>query len=105
LQIGALAQRARGQIEQPGADDASTPPYFRDLRDVDIVAKELRMSQRSRFSVSRGRLGADIGVPDNVQSFRISRHKAVFDAVVNHLNKVSSPVGAAMQVALLRRAW
>src|ERR1051325_3582244 len=43
----------------------------------------------------------DVGVLENVEPFGIGLHQAVFDAVVDHLDEVSSADGAGVDVALL----
>src|SRR5262245_31470336 len=41
-----LRERLRGQVEQPGRDDAAAPPDLGDLRKVEVVLVELRTAQR-----------------------------------------------------------
>src|SRR5258706_4930804 len=36
-QRGVLAERGGGQIEQPRSDHAASAPYFRDVREIEIV--------------------------------------------------------------------
>src|SRR5439155_25553968 len=36
-QIGILRERAGGQIQQPGSDDAGVPPQIGDRREIDLV--------------------------------------------------------------------
>src|SRR6266699_39225 len=47
---------------------------------------------------------SDIGMTKDVQTFCISCHDSVFDAIVNHLDEVASPVWPAVEVALLGRS-
>src|SRR6516164_10910337 len=42
---------ARGQIQEPGGDDAAAPPQFRDVGQVQIVLIVLRVTQRCRLRV------------------------------------------------------
>src|SRR5215467_12291920 len=44
---------------------------------------------------------ADIGVPENSQSFGIGGHDAVLDAVVHHLDEVTGAVRPTMQITML----
>ncbi len=44
------------------------------------------------------------GVAEDVEAFGVGLHQAVLDAVVNHFHEMARPGGAAVEVALLRRA-
>src|SRR5205807_2929021 len=46
---------------------------------------------------------ADVGVLDDVKALGVGGHQAVLDAVVDHLHEVPGAVGAAVQIAVLRR--
>ena len=46
----------------------------------------------------------DVGVLENIQTFRIGGHEAILDAIVNHFDKMAGAAGAAMQIAVLRLA-
>src|SRR5471030_2965719 len=97
-----LAQRGGRQIEQPGTDDATAPPQFRDLRQIEVVLVELGLAQGRRLGVSGGGfLLADIGAVQYRQPFRVGAHDAVLDAVVDHLDEVAGAVRAAVQIALV----
>src|SRR5207302_3434882 len=48
---------------------------------------------------------AYVGVLQNIDSFRVSRHKAVLDAVVHHLHEMTGARRTAMQVAVFGRGW
>ncbi len=78
-------------------------PDFGDLRDVEVVGIVLGMLQRRGLGVFLARLRADVGIAQDVESFGVGRHHAVFDAVVNHLDEMTGAVRAAMQVAASRR--
>src|SRR5581483_6986638 len=48
-----------------------------------------------------GRQRVDIGILQDVETFGIGLHQAIFDAVVDHLDEVSGADRAGMDVALL----
>ena len=64
----------------------------------------LRVAQRCCLGIDLVLLLADIGVAQDAQSLGVGGHDPVFDAIVNHLDEVAGAVGAAVQIALLRRA-
>jgi hypothetical protein len=97
-------QALRGQVEQPRADDAAAPPDLGDLGQVHLVAIELGMAQRRRLGVDGVLALADVGVPQDVETFGIRGHEPVLDAVVDHLDEVAGAVRAAVQETLLGRA-
>ena len=86
--FGILRQRHRGEIEQPGADDAAAPPDLGDVRQVELEALVLRQ-------LFGGRAAQD------VEAFGIGLHQAVLDAVVDHLDEMAGAARAAMHVAAL----
>src|SRR5256885_14149236 len=47
---------------------------------------------------------ANIGVLQNIETFRVGGHESVFDAVVNHFHKVTSAVRPTVQVTFFRSA-
>src|SRR6202035_2760868 len=51
-------------------------------------------------AVLRGQ-GVDIGILQDIETFGIGLHQAVFDAVVNHLDEVSGADRAGVDIALL----
>src|ERR1700730_11440281 len=57
-------QRARGELEQPGADDAAFQPERRDRGEVEVVVAGVHQ----------------------LEALGIRLHEAVFDAVVDHLH-------------------
>ena len=103
-QVGIAAQRARRQVQQPGRNHAAAPPDLGNLRDIDLVAIVLRMTQRRGLGIDLVLRQADIGIADDVEPFRIGGHQAVFDAVVHHLDEMPRAIRSAMQVAELGRA-
>jgi hypothetical protein len=64
----------------------------------------LGIAQRRGFGIDGALLLAGIGVAQDVQAFRVGRHHAVLDAVVNHLDKVARAARSAVQVAVFSRA-
>ncbi len=80
-QLGILGERARRQLEQPGADDAAVHPERGDAGEVDLVVAGVHQ----------------------LEAFGVRLHQAVLDAVVNHLHVVAGAVIADAQVAVLRR--
>src|SRR5579863_1747359 len=48
-----------------------------------------------------GRKRLDIGVLQDIETFGIGLHQAVFDAVMNHLDEVPGADRAGMEIALL----
>ncbi len=85
-QLGVFRQRHRGQVEEPGADDAAAAPDLGDVRQID--AKAL---------IGRQRGGG--GAAQDVEALRIGLHQAVFDAVMDHLDKAAGAARAAMHIA------
>src|SRR5262249_23030926 len=53
------------------------------------------------LSIDNTALFADVGGAQNAQPFRVRRHDAILDSVVNHLDEVTRSVRSTMQVALL----
>src|SRR5262249_10764488 len=78
--------------------------HFSHIPQVEVILVMLRIPQRSRFRVCRTLLLADIGVAQNTEAFRKSRHHAVLDPVVDHLHEMTAAIRAAVQVTELRRA-
>src|SRR5262245_36148298 len=64
----------------------------------------LGMAQWCRLSVGRLLFLAHVGVAQDAEALGVSGHNAVFDAIVDHLDKMAGAVGAAMQVTLFGRA-
>src|SRR3569833_4034539 len=91
----------RGEIEQPGGNDTPAPPDLGDIGQIEIEA------------VGGGQLLA-ARILQDVETFGIGLHQAIFDAVVDHLYKMTGSDGTCMDVAALhtgvaivapRRAW
>src|SRR5215510_7314630 len=59
-----------------------------------------RVAQRCRLGIDLMFLLADIGGLQDAQAFGVCGHDAVLDAVMDHLDKVTGAIGAAMQVTL-----
>src|SRR4051794_37842861 len=100
LELRALDERGRGEVEQPRADDAAAPPDLGDRRDVEVVLVELGLAQRRRLGVDDVIAPADAGLLDDVQALGEGGHHAVLDAVVDHLHEVPGAARAAVQVAV-----
>src|SRR5258706_55633 len=109
-----LEQRNSGEVEQPGGDHAATTTDFRDVGKVEIELIMFGIAQRRGFRVGFVMLLADVGVLENVQAFRVSRHQAIFDSVVDHFHEMAGARWAAVQIAFLggagcflaaRNAW
>src|ERR1700720_4236289 len=64
-----------------------------------------RIAQGSSLGVDLAISLADVGVMENVQTFGISSHQAVLNAVVHHLHEVARTGRPAMEVAFFRSAW
>src|SRR4029077_5787409 len=94
-------QGARRQVQQPRGDYAAAPPYFGDIGEIEIVLIVLRISQRCRLRVDLMRLFADIGSAQDTHPLGIGSHDAVLDAIVYHLNEVTSTIRTAVQIPLL----
>ena len=93
-----------GQVEEPRRDDAAAAPHFRDVGEIEVILIVLRIAQGRSLSVGFAMRFAGIGVLENVQAFRISRHQTVFDAVVNHLDKMAGAGGAAVEITFFGRS-
>ena len=59
------------------------------------------MLKRRGLGILIALLLAGIGVLQDVQSFGVSTHDRVLDAVVDHLHEVASTIGATVQPTLL----
>ena len=49
--VGSPRKRRRGQVEQPGRDDAAAPPQLGDVGEVEVVLVVLGVAQRRRLGV------------------------------------------------------
>src|SRR5215510_7682846 len=58
----------------------------------------LGVTQRRCFRVDGVTLFADVGVAQDAQTLGVSRHDAVFDTVVDHLDEVAGAVLATVQI-------
>src|SRR3954451_25273051 len=65
-EVGRFPQRRRGQVEQPGADDAAAPPDLRHLRQVEVVLVVLGMVEGCRLGVGFAADLAGVGVLEDV---------------------------------------
>ena len=103
-ELRVLAQRARREVEQPGADHAAAPPQLGDLGQVERVLEVLGMRERRRLGVVALRAPARVGVAQEVEALGVGRHQPVLDAVVHHLDEVPRAVGSAVEEAALAAA-
>src|SRR5262249_24912206 len=101
LQVGIFHQCRGRQVEQPGCHDAAAAPYFSDVAQVEVILVVLGITEGSRFGIHLMAAPAHAGAAQNSQSFGVSCHESVLDAVVDHLDEVAGPVRAAVQVSLL----
>src|SRR5690242_7481667 len=81
-------QRGRGEIKEPGTDDASPAPDLSDIGDVEIETLLLREC----FAV---------GILEDVQAFGEGLHQAVLDAIVHHFDEVPGAIWPGVNVAPL----
>ena len=101
VQAGRLLQRGCGEVEQPRADHAPAPPDLRHLGDVDFVAIVLGVVERRGLGVGFPRMGAGVGVAEDVEALRVGSHEPVFDPVVDHLHEMARAARTAVQVTVL----
>src|SRR6185312_1527583 len=90
-QRGILHQRHRGEIEQPRTDDAAPPPdlgYVSKVQIILLIFRELRL----------------IRIAEDVETFGVGLHDAVFNSVMNHLHEVASAGRPTVNVAVFRSA-
>src|SRR5687767_1325003 len=83
-----LAEGERYEIEQPGVYDAAVTPDLGDVREIEIEP----LLGRQLFRC---------GLVQNVETFRISLHQPIFDAIVNHLDEMTGAGRSAIDIALL----
>src|SRR5581483_2805325 len=95
---------AGGKVQQPGGDHAAAPPDFGDVRQIELELIVLRVTQGRRLGVSLALSSAGISRFQNTHALRIGGHDAVFNAVVDHFDEVTSPIRTAMQITLFGRA-
>src|ERR1700730_837010 len=57
-----------------------------------------RVAQGCSFRIDGTSRFAHIGTAQNAKPFRVCRHKAVLDSIVDHLYKVSGAIGATVQI-------
>src|SRR6202034_1165411 len=88
----------------PRRNHAATTPDLSDVGQTKLVLIQFGLPQRRGLCVGLKLCFADIGVLEDVQTLRVSRHDAILDSVVDHLDEVAGATGSAMQIALLRRA-
>ena len=87
--VGLSAKAVGRQIQQPGTDDAATAPDLGNVGQIDII--DIVISDRCRLRVDLTFFQTGIGAGENVETFAEGCHEAVFDPVVDHLDKVTSP--------------
>src|SRR6185437_16098032 len=92
LQLRILDQRGGAEIQQPGRDDAATPPDFGDIWHVQNEALVLRQILR-------------VLVAQDVEAFGVGLHQAVLDAVMHHLDEMPGPGWPGVNVAALGAGW
>ena len=67
-EIGFVDERRGREIQQPRCDDASTPPHFGDVGQVEVVLVVFGMPQRGRLGVEAALPGcAGVGVSKDVE--------------------------------------
>ena len=96
---GVFDEGVCGEVEEPAGYDAATTPDFGDVGEVEVVLVLLWVAERSGFGINRLSFCADIGIFKDIHAFGVGGHDAVFDAVVDHFNEVTSAVGSAVEVA------
>lgn len=87
-QLRIFGQGGSSQIEQPGADHAASAPNLCHVGQVDIVG-QVWVHERSGFGIVFLGFGGDIGVGQDVEALGKSSHDAIFNAVVDHFDKVA----------------
>src|SRR3984893_1628360 len=65
----------------------------------------LRVAQRRGLGVDHSRLFADVGLAQDSESLGVSRHQAILDTVVDHLDEVAGAVGSTVKIAQLSGAF
>ena len=58
------------------------------------------IAQRRGFGIDRRGFLSNVGGVENIKSFRIRSHHAVFDAVMHHFDEMPGAIGPAVQIAL-----
>src|ERR1039458_1312593 len=97
-------QLSRCEIQQPRGNHATSAPDLRDVGQTKLILIEFGLPQWCGLCISLKLCFASIGMLKDVQPLRVSRHNAVLDSVVDHLNEMASATGPAMQIALLSSA-
>src|SRR6516165_6187994 len=67
-----LEQRNGREVEKPRGHHAAAPPYLGDIRQIEVVLKALRVTQRRGFGVSFALCMTRVGVLQNVQPLGVS---------------------------------
>src|SRR6266511_1771488 len=91
LEARVRGERRRGEVEQPGGDDAAAPPQLRDLGEIQVVPELLPDALAARPA-------------QEVEALGVGLHEPVLDAVVDHLHEVARAVRAAVEIAVLSAA-
>src|SRR5690606_30482338 len=94
-------ERLRSEIEQPRADYATATPKLRDFRQVESILILLRMAGRYGIAPPFATFQTLPGLTEQIKAFRIGRHHAVLNGVMDHFGEVPRAGRAAMQVALV----
>src|ERR1700679_1073522 len=87
FQVRRFGQRDSSEIEHPGGNPPAPPPYFGDIGGIDGEA----------FVLWQFLAGA---AAQNVETFGVSLHQAIFDAVMNHFDEMTGAYRSGMHVAL-----
>src|SRR5579883_3037545 len=89
VERGTFGKRHCRKVEEPGGDDAPSPPGFGDIGQVELIALSLGQSSGS-------------AILQDIETFRIGLHQPVLDPVMDHLDEMAGADGPAMDIAALR---
>src|SRR5260370_36744384 len=79
---GRLLEQGNGsKIKQPGCNNTTAPPDFGYVSQIKIVLVVLWVTKRRGFGIGFMMLLAHVGMLENIQAFRVSRHQSIFDPV------------------------
>src|SRR4249920_850630 len=99
-QIGTLQERVGSQIQQPRTNHAASTPKLCYIRQVEIILVVFWISQRRCLGIDLLLLFPNVRTMQDIQALCVGGHDAVFNAVVDHLDEVTSTIGSAAQVPL-----
>src|SRR5262249_21208746 len=88
IELRVRGKGACGEVKKPRADHTSAPPYFGNVGDIE--------TELLAFGTCRVRC-----ILEDIESLGIGLHKAVFDAVMNHLDEVTRAIRSGVDVATL----